>query len=55
MKKYLNICVLSRIEETGDSTEPYVEICEKLTINGCEIEIPDGCIAKVSYTTYKKE
>lgn len=55
MKKYLNICVLSRIEATGDSAEPYIEICEKLTVNGHEIEIPEGCIVKVSYATYKKE
>ena len=51
MKKYLNICILAHIEHTGDPNDPYVEICEKLTVDGREIEIPEGCIAKVSYAT----
>lgn len=55
MKKYLNICILTRIEKTGNPDDPYVEICEKLTVDGREIEIPEGCVAKVSYAVYQKE
>lgn len=55
MKRYLNICILTRVEKTGNLDDPYVEICEKLTVDGREIEIPEGCVAKVSYATYQKE
>ena len=57
VKKTLDICILIRVERTEDINEPYAEICEKLTVDGKEIEIPDGCVPKVSFATYegKKE
>ena len=55
MKKYLNICILTRIEKTGNPDDPCIEICEKLTVDGREIEIPEGCVAKVSYAADQKE
>jgi hypothetical protein len=55
MKKSFDICILARIEHTEDPNEPIVEICEKVTVDGKEIEIPEGCVAKVSYASYEKE
>ena len=55
MRKQIDICILTRVERTNDPQEPYIELCEKLTVDGKEIEIPQGCVVKVSFATYEKE
>lgn len=53
MREFLqiNIYIEKHLERTGDADYPIVAICDRIMINGKEIEIPKRATVTVSCTT----
>ena len=49
--KVLSIRIESHLEQTGDEEYPVIDICDSVTVNGQEIDIPSGMTVQISKNT----